>query len=460
MHKRSISALAAAAIAGLAITSMPTDAHAASGGGSIAWSVHPEQVKAPFSASRPAALPTPSECLSDYGIGCYTPTDIRSAYDVPDTIGGEPAGTGKTIMIVDAYGSPTAQADLDTFSAAMGIPSTTLNVYTPEGEPDWSAPDDNELGWAGETSLDVQWAHAIAPGATIDLVVSPDNMDSLDHAMQWGVKHLHADTISMSYGDPEFDWDQEDGAAKLYAQDSKSYAAAVKAGTTVFASSGDSWSDNGAGEENFSSPADDANVAAVGGTNLNDGLDPAVPDETVWNDYDGCLYGCQDGSFGGTGGAPSIKTSKGGSDVAYNASVYTSVLVYEGFFPDAADNGFYFTGGTSSGSPQWAGLVADVDQAVGHDLGNIRPSLATWAKKGGLSDVTVGDNASATFSGGYAAGEGWDVPTGYGTPDVGQLITLAASAHGGGPGHHRSFSGPHVRPAHRGRLHGSQAHLH
>lgn len=457
MKRRFIPALAIAAAAGLALTTTQAAHASTTGGGTIAWSVHPEQIKAPFSASRPAALPTPSECLSDYGIGCYTPTDIRSAYDIPDTINGKPAGTGKTIMIVDAYGSSTAQADLDTFSSTMGIPSTTLHIYTPEGTPDLSNPDDVELGWEGETSLDVQWAHAIAPGATIDLVESPDSDESLDKAMQWGVSHLHADTISMSYGDPEFDWDSEDGAAQLYAQDSRSYAAAVKAGTTVFASSGDSWSDNGAGTENFSSPADDANVVAVGGTNLNDGLDPSVPNQTVWNDYDGCLYGCANGDFGGTGGAPSIKTSKGGSDVAYNASVYTSVLVYEGYQTDADDNGFYFTGGTSSGSPQWAALTADVDQAVGHDLGNIRPSLATWARKGALTDITTGDNASATFSGGYAATTGWDVPTGYGTPDVGAIINLASSQlHQG----HHHFSGPHVRPAQRGRLHGSQAHQH
>ena len=446
MHARSLSAVAAAAVTGLAVaTSTPLAAHAAPAG-AIAWSVHPEQIKAPFTAHTPSALPTPSDCLAAYGLGCYTPTDIRSAYDIPDTIDGQAAGTGQTIMIVDAYGSPTAQADLDTFSQAMGIASTKLDIYAPEGAPDWSAPDKTEYGWAGETSLDVQWAHAIAPGAKIDLVVSPAPDESLDAAMRWGLSHLHPDTVSMSYGDPEFDWANDKEAQQVYRTDSRAYAAAVRSGTTVFASSGDDWSDNGAGEENFSSPADDANVVAVGGTNLNDGLDPNVPDETVWNDFDGCLYGCTNGSFGGTGGAPSIMTHKHGSDVAYNASVYTSVLVYEGFQADAADNGFYFTGGTSSGSPQWAALTADIDQAIGHRVGDIRPSLARWAKRGGLRDVTVGDNASPTFSGGYDARTGWDIPTGYGTPDVGRLITLAETGH-------RRFSGPHVDPAHRGRLH-------
>ncbi|MCL2542060.1 MAG: S53 family peptidase [Nocardioidaceae bacterium] len=443
MRRRTISGMAATAAIGLAIAAT-TGATAQAAGGAVQWSVHPEQIKAPFAGSKPAALPTPSQCLSDYGLACYTPTDIRSAYDIPDTVGGKPAGTGETIMIVDAYGSPTAQADLDTFSSTMGIPSTTLNIYTPEGAPDWSNPDTNEYGWAGETSLDVQWAHAVAPGAKIDLVVAPDNMESLDASMRWGISHLNPDTVSMSYGDPEFDWDN--AAKQVYRQDSGSYAQAVRSGTTVFASAGDDWSDNGNGSENFASPADDANVVAVGGTNLNDGLDPNVPNETVWNDYDGCLYGCTNGSFGGTGGAPSIMTSKRGNDVSYDASVYTSVLVYEGFHADPSANSFYFTGGTSSSSPQWAALTADIDQAVGRRLGNIRPDLAGWAARGGLRDVTTGDNASATFSGGYAAGRGWDVPTGYGTPDVGKLIGLAGS-------NHRGFHGPHIDPAHRGRLH-------
>lgn len=444
MHRRSITALAAAAVAGLAIATTPAVAHASPSGGAITWSVHPEQVRAPFSASAPAALPTPSQCLASYGVACYTPTDIRSAYDIPDTIGGKPAGTGETIMIVDAYGSPTAQADLDTFSATMGIPSTKLNIFTPEGAPDWSAPDNKEYGWAGETSLDVQWAHAVAPGATIDLVVAPDNMESLDKSMRWGLAHLRPDTVSMSYGDPEWDWVDDPVAHSVYAADSAAYKDAVKNGATVFASAGDTWSDNGHGTSNFASPADDANVVSVGGTNLNDGLDPAVPDETVWNDFDGCLYGCTQGNFGGTGGAPSIVTAKHGNDVAYDASVYTAVLVYEGFRPGGAS--FYFTGGTSSSSPQWAALTADVDQAVGHDLGDVRPALAGWAGRGALRDVTVGDNASATFSGGYRATDGWDIPTGYGTPDVGKLIEIV------NPDGHERFSGPHIDPAHRGRL--------
>src|SRR5262245_39334358 len=108
------------------------------------------------------ALPTPSQCVAAVGLACYTPQEIRKAYDIPASWD----GAGETIAIVDAYGSPTVQSDLDTFSAVMGIPSTTVHVYCPAGCPKTkTAHKGQPLNWAGETSLDVQWAHAIAPAA-------------------------------------------------------------------------------------------------------------------------------------------------------------------------------------------------------------------------------------------------------------------------------------------------------
>ena len=419
-------ATAALATAGLALaTTMPSAAAASSKNGSWVYAVHPLQVKSAIEpASSPHALPTPAECLAVYGLACNTVDSIREAYDIPATIDGVPAGTGKTIVIVDAYGSPTAQADLDAFSASMGISSTALNIYYPVGKVAWHGTE-LENSWAGETSLDVQWAHAVAPGATIDLVIANNASGNvLNNAVDWAVDNLHADTLSMSYGAPEGYLNGLNGNNTQISQSAKIFAKAAAKGMTVFASSGDSDSDNGFGFENFAYPAADPNVVAVGGTNLFKNVDPSQPAETVWDDDSACPFGCSFGSFGGTGGAPSLSTDKQGSDVAYNASVYTSVLVYEGFNANPDDNGFYFTGGTSSGSPQWAAILADLDQAAGHDLGAIRGSLASWLSAGALYDVTVGDNTSPTFSGGYSAGPGWDVPTGYGTPDVGKLLAL------------------------------------
>src|SRR5579885_1838802 len=125
----------------------------------------------------------------------YTPQQLRHAYGFDQL---SATGAGQTIAIVDAYGSPTIQADLDTFCAQFGIPSTTVAIYYPQGTPGTNS------GWAGETSLDVEWAHAIAPGATIVLVAArsastTDLFAAVDYAVGLGAKQ-----ISMSWGGSEF----------------------------------------------------------------------------------------------------------------------------------------------------------------------------------------------------------------------------------------------------------------
>ena len=111
------------------------------------------------------------------------------------------------------------------------------------------------------------------------------------------------------------------------------------------------------------------------------------------------------------------------SDVSYNASVYTAVMVYLGFLGD--NSGLYFFGGTSSGSPQWAAIGAMADQAAGHRLGFLNPTLyglyGTSRYKRDFHDVTSGNN---TWNGvpGYDAGSGYDLPTGLGSPNVTNLF--------------------------------------
>ena len=416
-----ILATAALATAGLALATLLPAAADADTTGNGNYVVNPLLVKSSIKAgTSPKALPTPAQCLASSGFACNTVSSIRAAYDIPATVDGEPAGTGQTIVIVDAYGSPTAQADLDTFSAAMGIPSTKLNVYYPVGKVAWHGTD-LENNWAGETSLDVQWAHAVAPGATIDLVVSqvPKNQ-VMNNAIRWAADNLPATAISMSFGSDEVG---VTGNSGQFAQTHTIFEDAAAKGITMFASSGDGGADDATGSSTFSSPADDPLVTAVGGTLLQPSA-AGAPQESTWDDFTGCPFGCTSGVFGATGGAPSLDTAKGGSDVAYNASVYSGVLVYQGFSANPDDAGFYFTGGTSAGSPQWAGIDADLAQKAGHRLGNINGSLATWATAGALHDVTSGDNRTATFTGGYDAKTGWDVPTGYGTPDAGKLLSL------------------------------------
>ena len=424
MKHRSLLSLTVAAIGATALAvSGAAAASAASTSGKLTYTVDPIAVKSGLStgATSPALSLTPAECLAETGFACQTHDSIRAAYDIPATIDGVPAGTGQTIAIIDAFGSPTAASDLAAFSQTFGLPAADLTVYYPGGKPTWTGKG-TQTSWAQETSLDLQWAHAVAPGAKIALVVAAnDSGASIDTAEKYVADNHLGTVLSMSYGVPDSAIKNANANNGQTQQGEKALAAAAAAGISVFASSGDSGSDNGAGYANFAYPASDPNVTAVGGTNLWKGSGLDEPNETVWDDDTACPLDCSQGAFGVTGGAPSLFDAKKGSDVAYNASVYTGVLTYLGFL--GADNsGLYFMGGTSAGAPQWAALTADVMQATGRTVGNVGTLAKSWAAQGLLDDVTVGDNATTTFSGGFPATAGWDAPTGWGTPDVGKII--------------------------------------
>lgn len=452
MHLRRRLLAATGVIALAAVPAVALTAGTAAAASDVIVNVNPPNISAAALSVTPGARAdlTPKQCLAaTHIIACQTPESIRAAYDIPESVKGELAGTGKTIVVVDAFGSPTIQSDLATFSKDFNLgysgpseSSPTLNVIYPGGTPAWVGTP-NQVGWAGETTLDVEWAHAVAPGATIDLVVANTNYgDVLNHAVQYAVDNHLGDVISMSYGIPEAALRGNNGQTE---QSAAIFEKARQEGITVFASSGDSGSDNYYGAANFGYPASDPNVTAVGGTNLwkNSGLTVkagtnASQDETVWGDYqsDNCPLcnasyvdskGQQHGPygpFGATGGAPSLVTGKTGSDVAYNASVYTGVLTYTSF--PGSSPGYHYYGGTSAGSPQWAAITAVLDQVKGSDLGWINGALAAGDWSGGLNDIVAGSNLTPTFTGGFSATTGYDAPTGYGTPDVSHLMDIVA----------------------------------
>src|ERR1039457_2827599 len=116
--------------------------------------------------ARPPLPPNlhPHHPTSNYGP--YSPTQIRHAYGV-DQLAVGTTGTGQKIGIVDAYGDPSIQTDLNNFCSYYGISSTTVTILYPQGKPRTG-----NSGWAEETALDVEWAHAIAPDAAIILSVA------------------------------------------------------------------------------------------------------------------------------------------------------------------------------------------------------------------------------------------------------------------------------------------------
>jgi subtilase family serine protease len=399
----------------------------------IVYNVNPPYKLAYAAGTKPAAFPPPSACVAHFGLACYTPALIKTGYNIPSTL----TGAGQTIVIVDAYGSPTIAQDLKTFDAAMGLPDPTLNIYYPTGTPPALNPSHQgaAASWAAETSLDVEWSHAIAPGATIDLVIASSNYGNvLNVAQRFVVENHLGNVMSLSFGSPEAAIQGAGNNIQLQQADAI-YQAAQNAGITVFVSSGDSGASNGYSVANANFPASDPLVTSVGGTNLFLADSGAYQSEDVWNDANACPFGCKDGIFGATGGAPSKifaapayqralsgMAARTTSDVGYNASVYTAVLVYLGWANPA---GFYFFGGTSEGAPQWAGIAALADQAGGHSIGFINPKLYAIGANAGkyaadFHDITSGNNDF--FGPGFPAKTGYDLPTGLGTPNGAHLI--------------------------------------
>jgi subtilase family serine protease len=117
-------------------------------------------------------------------------------------------GAGQTIVIIDSYGSPTIASDLHTFDAAYGLPDPpSFQVIAPLGTVPFDSTDPVQLGWAGETTLDVEWAHAIAPGANIVLLTSPvaetqgvPGMPQFLELEQYALDHKLGKIISQSWG--------------------------------------------------------------------------------------------------------------------------------------------------------------------------------------------------------------------------------------------------------------------
>jgi subtilase family serine protease len=126
----------------------------------------------------------------------YSPAQVRHAYGF-DTLSA--TGTGQTIALVEAYGDPSIQTDLNTFCSKFGIPSTTVTIAYPQGKVSTA-----NSAWALETALDVEWAHAIAPGAKILVVVCASvNLTDLLGGVDYAASH-GATVVSMSWGAGEF----------------------------------------------------------------------------------------------------------------------------------------------------------------------------------------------------------------------------------------------------------------
>jgi subtilase family serine protease len=401
------------------------------------------------------AQPTTQDCLDQIGIRCYSPNQIQAAYDMAPAFGKGLDGSGKTIAIVDAFGSPTIGLDLQLFDQEYGLPDPPhFNVITPAGAPPpFDVTDADQAGWALEESLDVEYAHAMAPGADI-LVVNAPSDDDADFLKTEAalIANYHVDVLSQSFGETEFVMD-----AKIRKANDAVYALAAAKGVSIVTSTGDDGSSGGLADGSLSKvpvvsyPAVNPFNTAVGGTALT--LDDAgnrLRRDVVWNEtFDPVIVGptpapaAGGGGVSGLYGRPSYQAGAAPwwlhgrtiPDVSLSASVDGGVLVWETFDADPGTVTIYIVGGTSEAAPLFGGIAAVADQAAHHDLGLLNPALYALADgwHTPFVDITKGNNAVQFTDAhgvhnvpGYAATKGYDLASGIGTVDGSRLIKALA----------------------------------
>ncbi|MDV3294167.1 MAG: S53 family peptidase [Nitrososphaerales archaeon] len=417
-------------------------------------------------------------------IVCYSPAFVKKAYNFPPT--STLNGAGQTIVIVDAFGSPTIASDLSLFDAVFRLPApasftifcgnspTPFDSSTCPMKPLFTINDKHDVqGWAIETSLDVEYAHAMAPGANIVLdVAATSSGNAINDAEAAAIAAFPGAIFSQSFGIPEiFIKSFANNAQVMQAQEN--YAAGVALGDTFFASAGDTGADFGTGVVMANFPGSDLHNTAVTGTQGNPynatGTLVACPTSTPFSCTSGlsafhgpCVLGrtappscVPDGyrgeqvwnepSFGvATGGAPSLLfgvpsyqsglgLSARGPDVSYNAAIDGGVLVVSSILGFPA---LFIVGGTSAGSPQWAGIAALANQARAlagkGPIGDLNPVIYSIFRSASYAtdfhDITVGNDQLFGTNPGYSAGAGYDLASGIGSPNVANLITDLTAA--------------------------------
>ena len=340
-----------------------------------------------------------------------SPSAIQSVYNLSGLSPTSEAGSGQIIALIDAYRDPNALSDLNTWNTEYGYPQrntcTTLSQsgpcfeqVNPQGSPKVNS------GWVLEESLDIEWAHAEAPGAKIVLVQAASNSNAnLFGAVQYA-NSLGATEVSMSFGSSEFSGET---SYDTYFNNP---------GTFYTASAGDS----GHGTEY---PAASPNVIAVGGTTLNGCSGTSCAGfsvQTAWSGSGGgassyeSIPGYQSSYSGPVYGASSINTLTGGfrgvPDVAFEADPNTGVSVYDSTRYEG-QAGWFTIGGTSVGAPDWAGILA-AGAAAGETALQGDAAIYSGGYSTNLTDITSGSNGSCGTD--CTAGPGYDLVTGLGTP--------------------------------------------
>jgi subtilase family serine protease len=387
MHRTCCTSIVAATfVAGFAFHSVAQGNSPAANGQPLNWEAHPPLHAKPDASNSPTG---------------YVPLQIRHAYGLDQLTNG---GAGQVIAVVDAFGSPTLQNDLNVFCDQFGLPRTTLQfVYG------GARTKRTDAGWALETSLDVEWAHALAPKAKIIVAVagsaSTANLTAaIDAAVNAG-----ATIVSMSWGGSEF---SSQASYESHFQHS---------GVTFLASSGD----NGSGA---SWPATSPSVVSVGGTTLPlDAVGNLTSPESGWSG--------SGGGFSSYFNRPSWQNGwqtnayRAFPDVALVADPATGVAVYDTTSYNGK-SGWFKVGGTSASCPMWGAIVALAnEQRVASGAPLLTGSDAALYSVAGSTETSGASlygffffDVSSGSNGGFSATPKFDEVTGLGSPVTVNLV--------------------------------------
>lgn len=342
--------------------------------------------------------------LQSQTCGYLSPQDIRTAYNILPLYNNGIDGSGQSIAIVVAYGDQNIQQDVNAFDSQYGLNSLTngsnLIVEQPFGSP--SAYPQN---WTYETDLDVEVAHSIAPGAKIYLIVAP-NDSWLFQTLNYTIYNVPADTISLSWGSSELDYNQQ---SIDYVNQMLQYAQSN--GINVFAASGDSGAYNGYNTPNVNFPASSPNVIAVGGTTLSVYSNGSYASETGWNGSGGG----QSQFFARPSFQPDISSYRMVPDVSFNAG--TPLCIYS----DSNWVGLY---GTSAAAPSWAAIDSLINQNANGDEGYLDQHL--YDVYGSAASLAF-HNITSGCNGVYCADGKYNEVTGLGSPNVYPLVELLSN---------------------------------
>ena len=362
-----------------------------------------------------SAQPAASPSVQPAFVAPLNPTQMQAAYGVNliSFNGVKGTGQGQTIAIVDAYNDPDIIADANSFSSTFGLQQfnvggPTLQVFNETGGTSLSGvPNSSPGGWDVEESLDVEWAHSIAPMANIILFeANSSSFYDLLTAEQTAAATAGVSTVSNSWASGEFSGEQS--------YDSYFVTPNGHQGVTFLASTGDDGAPAGY-------PAYSPHVVAVGGTSLDLNASGTYQAESGWSGSGGGVSGYetqpsyQNGKVNGTSA-----TQRTAPDISIDADPNTGVYVL-----DSYDGGYLQVGGTSLACPMTAALVSIANQ--GRILNGLTtldgysqtlPALYSLSSAN-FHDITTGNN-------GFSAGAGYDLVTGIGSPIANDLVPALA----------------------------------